>query len=1201
MNFLDALQNHIIVLDGAMGTMVQNLELNDDDFGGSAFKMLTDLLNLSHPDKVKEIHLAYYRAGANAVETNTFGATPLRMQDFDFTKIDTTPFQQLPAEIDLRTLSYEEIAYHVSKAGAKIGKKARLEYEASTEYDGRPLFVIGSIGPSNWVLSSTTANLNKTTWERMEANFYHQVLGLIDGGADVLLYETQQDILEVKAAIAGGQRAMREKGISLPIMAQVTVNEFAKMQIFNTDIHAALTTIQDIGIDVFGINCSIGPDLMIPAVEKMSRYCKLPLSVIPNAGLPVSENGQTVYKVSPEALASQLSSFVENHGVNIVGGCCGTTPAHIQALAQTMHHKKPASRKIDTGIYISGPQDAVLLDSAKDLLRIGERLNVRGSKKVREAIENEEQLTNYDALEEVVNEQIKDLGLSIIDVCMDSNLVSTSETLPRVIQHLTTDFQGALCLDSFDVEALEAAIQVYPGKPIINSISMEEYEKGISKVDTLVPRTQFHHPLYIALATGPKGPGVTAQEKYELAQQIVESCEKHGVTPDQLLIDVNAFPIGSESVEGMNFSKESLDAIPLIKSIHPELRTTIGVGNLTNGLAKKPYMRVVLTSTFLDEARKVGLDAAIVNPNHYVPVESLDAHDYQLGQRIILDRDMEAFEELEEIAQRKRGNKVKRRSTYEDLSPTTAVCEKIKDGFKERGTGTVEIDEMTFTYQDKIILQVQEIIRDIPPLELINDHLMVAMQELGDQFGRGEVSLPHLLKSADVMKQVMGFLESYMKQSTGTDAAEAISYKGTVVLGTVFQDVHSIGKDLVKTLLENYGYRVIDLGVQVDLEQYITTAQNEKADAIGMSALLVQTSNHMITVSKMMEEANCNLPVLIGGAPVNQRHAGYVAMRGQEDITKIRDNVFYCASAMDGVNVMNTLQSENRQALIAQNKEALEKYYLRAKKHAEKTEKLLATLPRRQVNLDSYTPPSVAYGVHTISVPLPDLPLDTKTLYALNWKLGRKSSWKTQQFTPEDIDALKEKWIQEAHHHQWIEPQGKIGLFPCQADGDDVILYDPANLEKELARIDFTVVVGKGSQDIFSAAQFFLPRSSNKMDVIGLQISTGGTAAATAIEQFKESGDSESALFLQGLSDRVAEDMASYLHQQLRTTLDVAENTGTRYSPAYPGLQNIAVNQTIYQLLDAQEQGIALTEACEFIPTSTTAAVVCFNSQASYG
>ena len=1201
MQLLEALKTQVIVLDGAMGTMIQNLGLDDADFGGSAFRMLTDLLNFSQPDAVKKIHLDYFRAGANAVETNTFGSSPLRLGDFDFKKIDTSAFPCIPYDLDLVKLSYEELAYYASLIGAQVARKALQSYQATEEYDARPLFVLGSIGPSNWVLSSTTANLNKGSWHQVEANFYHQVLGLLDGGVDALLFETQQDILEVKAAVAGGLRAMAEKDTRLPIMVQVTVDEFSKMQIFNTDIHAALTTVQDIGIDVFGINCSIGPDLMVPTVEKIARYCKLPISVVPNAGLPVSENGQTVYKVGPQSIAEYLKMFVEKHGVNLIGGCCGTTPAHIRAIADAVRSKKPTERKIEQGDYISGAQNAVLLDSTENLIRIGERLNVRGSQKVREAVENEKQIINYDILEEVVNEQVQELGVPIVDICMDSNLVDTVETLPRVIQHLTTDFSGVFCLDSFDVAALTEAIKVYPGRPIINSISMEEYQTGLSKVDALVPVTKFHHPLYICLATGPKGPGLTVEEKCDLARQIVESCAKHDVYPDQMLIDINAFPIGAESVEGTNFALESLNAIPRIKAIHPDLRTSIGVGNLTNGLAKKPYMRVVLTSVFLDEARKKGLDAAIVNPNHYVPVESLDTHDYQLALKIILERDMEAFEALEEIAQAKRGKIKKRRSNYEDLPLTRAICEKIKDGFKERIPGKLEVEGMTFDYQDKIVLQVGKIINDIAPLNLINDHLMVAMQELGDGFGRGEVSLPHLLKSADVMKQVMGFLETYMKKKAGVDITDGIGSKGTIVLGTVYQDVHSIGKDLAKTLFENYGYRVIDLGVQVPLEKYLSTAQSENADAIGLSALLVQTSNHMITVVKMMKDAKMSIPVLIGGAPVSKRHAGYVAMGGQDNLDEIKENVFYCQSGMDGVNVMKLLQSENRDTFTQTNAKELKKYYLRAKQQYEKMESLLATLPRRQVSFEDYHAPLISYGIERICVPLPDLNLDTKTLYALNWKLGRKSAWEKKGFTIQDVEELKEKWINNAHHNQWIVPQGKIGLFPCQAEGDEVIVYDPVDREKEIARIDFTVVVGKGNQDIFSAAQFFLPRSSGKMDVIGLQISTGGKESPHAVNKFKEDGDSESSLYLQGLSDRVAEDMASYLHDYLRRQTETDPNIGTRYSPAYPGLQNVAINKVIYDLLHAEELGIFLTEAHEFFPTSTTGAVVCFNPNASYG
>ncbi len=1201
MHLLEELKSRVIVLDGAMGTMIQNLGLDDGDFGGSAFRMLTDMLNFSRPDAVENIHLDYFRAGAHAVETNTFGSSPLRLGDFDFKKIDARSLKHIPYDLNLVKLSYEELAYYASKIGAQVARKALRSYLLSEEYDGRPLFVLGSIGPSNWVLSSTTANLNKGNWDQLEANFYHQVLGLLDGGVDALLYETQQDILEVKAAVAGGLRAMAEKDTRLPIIVQVTVDEFCKMQIFNTDIHAALTTVQDIGIDVFGINCSIGPDLMIPTVEKIARYCKLPISVVPNAGLPVSENGQTVYKVGPQAIAEYLQIFVEKHGVNLIGGCCGTTPAHIRAIANAVHGKSPTERKIEQGDYISGGQNAVLLDSSKNLIRIGERLNVRGSKKVQDAVENEKQSVNYDILEEVVNEQVRELGVQIVDVCMDSNLVDTVEILPRVIQQLTTDFSGVFCLDSFDVSALREAIKVYPGRPIVNSISMEEYQTGLTKVDALVPVTKFHHPLYICLATGPKGPGLTVEDKCDLARQIVESCAKHGVTADQLLIDINAFPIGAESVEGANFALESLNAIPHIKAIHADLRTSIGVGNLTNGLAKKPYMRVVLTSVFLDEARKKGLDAAIVNPNHYVPVESLDVHDYQLGLKIILERDMDAFEMLEEIAQAKRGKTKKRLSNYDDLSLTRAVCEKIKDGFKERFPGKLEIEGMSFDYRDKIVLQVAEIIRDIAPLDLINDYLMVAMQELGDGFGRGEVSLPHLLKSADVMKQVMGFLETYMKKKTGMEITDEIGSKGTIVLGTVYQDVHSIGKDLAKTLFENYGYRVIDLGVQVPLEKYLSTAQTEKADAIGLSALLVQTSNHMITVVKMMKEAKMSIPVLIGGAPVSKRHAGYVAMGGQDNLDEIKENVFYCQSGMDGVNVMKLLQSENRESFTQTNAEELKKYYLRARQQSEKLESLLTTLPRRQVSFEDYGAPAVSYRIERVRVPLPELSLDTKTLYALNWKLGRKSAWEQKGFSIRDVEELKDKWVKDAHRNKWVVPEGKIGLFPCQAEGDEVIVYNPDNLDEEMARIDFTVVVGKGNRDIFSAAQFFLPRSSGKMDVIGLQISTGGKESPHAVEKFKEDGDSESSLYLQGLSDRVAEDMASYLHDCLRRNTETDPNAGTRYSPAYPGLQNVAVNRVIYELLHAEELGIVLTASHEFFPTSTTGAVVCFNPRASYG
>ena len=680
MTFQEALKQQVLILDGAMGTMVQDLGLTDAAFGGPDFKMLTDLLIFSRPDDLKGIHLKYLKAGANIIETDTFGASPLRLKEFDFSRLDPADLQAIPEELDFHQCDHDAITYHLNVHGAKIAKRAVETYRQLPEYDGRPLFVAGSIGPSNYVLSSTEADLKKAVFDQIVDNFLRQVVGLIDGGADILLFETQQDILELKASLVGAKRAFQEKGKSLPIMAQVTVDRFSKMQIFNTDIHAAYTAVAGMGIDVFGINCNVGPELMGDTVEKLSRFCRHPISIVPNAGQPISEDGKTCYKLEPEAMAKMVAAFIGQSGVAIVGGCCGTRPDHIAALRKRIPGVERKSREPDLTVYVSGPQEAVALDSSQGLIRIGERLNVRGSKVIREAVESEGGL-NMSPLEEVVQEQVKDLGIEIIDVCMDSNIVETEKVLPQVIHHLTSDFQGAMCLDSFSVEALKEAIEVYPGRPIINSISLEEYSKGQSKLDAVLSLTEEHHPLYVALVNGPEGPGQTADEKFDLAAEIVKQAkEKFGVTPDQLLIDVNAYPIGSESVEGLNFCAETLKCLPRIKAIHPDLKTSIGVGNLTNGLGQKPYMRKVLTSVFLDEAQKAGLDGAILNPNHYVPLESMPTHDVDLARKVILHRDMDAFEELEAIALTKKPARCRKRSITKTSPSKTASAGKSGTG-----------------------------------------------------------------------------------------------------------------------------------------------------------------------------------------------------------------------------------------------------------------------------------------------------------------------------------------------------------------------------------------------------------------------------------------------------------------------------------------------------------------------------------------
>ncbi|MBN2309364.1 MAG: homocysteine S-methyltransferase family protein, partial [Candidatus Hydrogenedentes bacterium] len=1095
MTFLQTLQRQAIVIDGAVGTMVQARGFTDEDFGGAEYGMLTDLLAFARPESLEEIHVEYFAAGAMAVETNTFGASPFRLSEYDFSGLDVRRFRGIPAGVELRTLSYEAFSYHLSRVAAETAVAARAAYRRDAGYDGRPLFVIGSIGPSNRVLSSTDADLRTSTFDTVSESFVHQINGLIDGGVDVLLFETQQDILELKAGIVGAHRAMAERGVRLPIMAQVTVDQFSRMQIFNTDIHAALVAVQHMGIDTFGINCSIGPDLMGKTVEKLARFSPLPISTVPNAGLPVSENGRTVFRFPPERMAELLASFVVDHGVSIVGGCCGTTPDHIRATVEALGGRTPKPRRPEPGVYVSGPQQAVRLDEGKALTMVGERLNVRGSKKVREAVESGGPI-DHAVLEEVVQEQVRGLGVNVIDVCMDSNVVDTTEALKEVVHRQTTDFQGAMSLDSFSVEALAEAVKVYPGRPIINSISLEEVEPGVTKVDAVLNATKQHGPIYVALATGPEGPGATAAQKATLARALVERAAGHGVGPERLFIDMNVFPIGSESEPGANFALESLEAIPLIKAIHPDLRTTCGVGNLTNGLASKPYMRKVLTSVWLDEARKRGLDAAIINPNHYVFVKDLDPGDYELGLSVILERDMEAFEQLEIIAEEKKGHAVVRRTGYDDLDAEAAICQKVVDGFKERETGTFAFEGREYAYSDRIVLQAAEVLGRHEPLEFINRHLMRAMRDLGDGFARGDVSLPHLLKSADVMKQVMAFLEAYMHNKAGVDVHTGIAYKGTIVIGTVYQDVHSIGKDLAKTLFENYGYRVVDLGVMTPLQGFIDAAKEHEADAIGMSALLVQTSNHMITVSKMMQEQGlAHLPVLVGGAPVNHRHAAYVAMAGDDDPAALRPNVFYCPTAMDGVNIMNTLLAEGgADALLESNRETLLRGLGRAEETARRDSELLASLPARAIAFDKHRIPEAPWepGVVVAESLTAFAPrIDRKTLYGLNWKYGGSAGRERRGETRERLDALLDEWVARADREGWLHPRGVYGIFPAQSDGNDVLVFDPDEPGREVARFSFARVIGAGKKDTICAAQYFRSVDSGEMDAVGLQIATG--------------------------------------------------------------------------------------------------------------
>ena len=1170
MNFLETIKKQIIVMDGAMGTMIQSLNLSDDDFGGKEFNILYDILVFSKKSSLKKMHTAYFKAGANCVETNTFGSNPFRLQEFNFKNINKKNLSDLPADFNINKADIKDISYKLSLLSSKTAKEALNDYKKLKEYDGRPLFVIGSIGPSNYVLSPTKAELKKSTFDEIKANFYIQAKGLIDGGCDVLLFETQQDVLELKAGIFGAQEAIRESKKKIPIMAQVTVDEFSRMQIFGTKIESVITTLSDIGIDTLGINCSLGPELMEDAIKKLSLYSKLPISVLPNAGMPILKQGIPVYDIAPKVFTKYLKNYITKYGINIVGGCCGTNPTHIKELASAVKDIKPKKREVSDKEFISGPQERVSLDSTKDIIRIGERLNVRGSKIVKQAVELETKV-DFNALEKVASNQTKELGLKVLDVCMDSNIVNTQKTLGDVIYNLCIDFDGALSIDSFETQSLIEAVKKYPGKPIINSVSIEKIDKKESKIDIVLKQTACHSPYYVIMLADEEGPAKTCAKKIEIAEKSIKECKKYGVTPSQLFVDINAFPIGSETNKEENFALESLKSIKGIKKLNHKIKTIIGVGNLTNGLAKKAYMRLVLTSVFLDEGKKLGLDAAIVNPSHYVPVESIDKKDYKLGQQIILKKDMTAFEKLEEIAEKKVGIK-KKTVSYEKLTVKEKIYNKIKEARKEHQKGKVKVENLSFNYEDKIVLDVAEALKELKPLELINEYLIPAMKDIGDDFAEGKVSLPHLLKSADLMKYSMEFIENYMQKKEGRKLKKK---RGLIVLGTVYQDVHSIGKDLTKTLFENYNYEVIDLGVQIEPETFVSTIKKSKADAIGMSALLVQTASHMLTVSEIMSKENIDIPILIGGAPINKNFAVDVAMAGKESVKEIKSNVFYCASSMDGINVLEKLNSNKKEEVLEKNKKELTEIY---KKVKEKKKEILP-LKKRAIKLNDKKLPDLNFKIETVKKEWNIENLNIKALHSINWKL--------KKILPEEEIS---EWIEMAKKENITNAVGKIAFFECNSDGKDLIIYKPGTNE-EIEKISFKKLISKDKKEYYYISSYFLPKKKKKKDIVGFLISRAGIPN----KEIKNRLDNEASFMLTGISNRIAEDMANFLHQKIaKKSLD--KKLTSRYSPGYSAL-SIKNNKVIYKLLKANKIGIGITEAGEFLPLSTTAAIVCLRKK----
>ena len=1175
--YLDALNRKVLVFDGAMGTNLQKMNLTAEQFGGEKLNGCNDYLVISNPGAVEKIHRSFLEVGVDVIETNTFRANRLTLAEYGLA--DRVIEINTAAAALARRLADEYSRIPFSPA-------INLEDQGSSltqrEKDGgKERFVAGSIGPSGRLPSADDPDLSNVSFAELVDVFREQAVGLIQGGVDLLLIETSQDILEVKAAITGIQNAFTDTGTSLPIQAQVTLDTTGRM-LLGTDMTAALTILEGMPIDVIGLNCSTGPEHMREPIRILGEQSTLPVSCIPNAGLPLNVDGQAVYPLEPEPFAQALMEFVDKNNISVVGGCCGTTPAHLKLLVEKLGSYPHPARPDQSTARLSSAISAINMQQDPPPLLIGERCNAQGSKKFKRLLLVED----YDAILEIAREQVS-FGAHALDI-------STAVTerpdevalMHNVVKKLEMGVDVPLVIDSTELDVLETALQTAPGRCLINSTHLES---GRTKADKIFDLARIYNAAVIVLTIDESGMAKTAARKLEVARRIYEiAVTEHGLRPDALVFDALTFTLATGDQEFANSAIETMEGIRLIKKNLPGVVASLGVSNLSFGLA--PQARPVLNSVMLYHCIQAGLDMAIINPAQVTPYADIPAVEKELSENLIFNRRPDALQLFIEH--------------FEHVSPESA------DNLSVDPTGGMTAEErlhwrILHRHKEGVEADIDEIInretsevsasRHETAVHILNAVLLPAMKEVGDKFGAGELILPFVLQSAEVMKKAVGHLETYLEKVEGVT-------KGTIVIATVYGDVHDIGKNLVKTILANNGFTVIDLGKQVPAETIITRAVEVNATAIGLSALLVSTSKQMPLIVNELQRRGLKFPVLVGGAAINRRFGRRILFT--EDGTPYEPGVFYCKDAFEGLETMGQLVDPQRKpALLEQvRKEAdLEAGRATSARPDRPTVQHSAIVPHPIA-----LPAGVAFGPKVVrSMPLEIIfqQLNLNELYRLSWgaKNTHGAEWEELKA---GFDARLEKMQHAALKEGWLKPQAVYGFFPCQADGDSLIIYpallpeDQKKVRVELTRFNFP---RQPYDDYLCLADYFAPLDSGQLDVVAFQVVTVGHAATEKFDALQAVNDYSEAYFLHGLAVQTAEATAEYLHQHIRRELGIPQSQGKRYSWGYPAVPDLEDHRKVFDLLPAEKElGMSLTSAFQLVPEQSTAAIIINHPQAKY-
>ncbi len=1159
-DFLQTVKERVVVYDGAMGTSIHQHNPSLDDYWGQ--ENCNEILVLSRPDIIRDIHASFLSVGCDVIETDTFNGMGAVLGEFGFA--------DRVAEINL--------------AAARLAKDVAAEFSTKD----KPRFVAGSMGPTTKLPS-----LGHITFEQMHATYLEQALALIEGGVNVLLIETCQDLLQAKIATIAVLEAMRQARKRLPLQVQVTLQETGAM-LLGTEIGAAHAALEPLDIDVLGLNCATGPDLMNDAVRYLGLNAAKEISVLPNAGLPQNVGGHPVYKLTPESLAEYHKHFVVDYGVRIVGGCCGTIPAHLKAVVDAVSGVEPARREVKRVGAASSAYASVPLDLEPKPLIVAEEMNTTTRvEHFRKLVQGKKYDDILALAKKLVNE-----GSHMLDLCCAIVGEDEKGYITSILEKIATRVPAPILVDSTEAEVVEEALKRIPGRAIINSINLEDGEKRTSLV---LPMAKRYGAAVIALTIDEDGMALTAEKKAAIAHRIFDlATKKYGLDGTDLIFDALTLPISTGQDEYRSAGIETLKAVEKIKKELPNVKTILGVSNISFGL--DAYPRRVLNSVFMHEAVNRGLDMAIVNYTKIYPLYKIPQEEVELARKLIF-RDESDGDPLQKYMNHFAGMKGKTTASTSAHIDTLSVEDKLKyaiiNGEKSVGEGATKksLEEL-----------LEEALLQYSALELINTVLLDGMKTVGDLFGARKMQLPSVLDSAGVMKQAVAYLEPKMEKKAGG------SQKGTIVLATVKGDVHDIGKNLVDIILSNNGFKVVNLGIKQPGDKIISAAQEHGADAIGLSGLLVKSTLEMKYVIQDLQRQKLEFPVICGGAALTRKYV-------EDDLRREYANaVFYAEDAFAGLHVMEDLVTTDgaRDARLRDGRTVKE--YAKAAAVDEETGPVFAE--RSVVVTDAPDIPQPPFwGVRVKHYDVRDVfPYINETaLFKNQWQLKTASQADYVRLVEEKFRPIKKKIEEEVAGSELFEPKVVYGYFPCQSDGNDVVVYQapspeyrvPSEGSSELLRFTFP---RQREGRRLCISDFFASKSSGKMDVIGFSLVTIGAKASVETQKLFEGGEYTKYLYLHGLSVETAEALAELHHKTMREELGIAgedapairdlfhqKYRGSRYSFGYPACPNLEDQTKLFVLLKPEENvGVRLTSGFLLEPEQSTSALVVHHPGAKY-